>query len=149
MKKQYLIKIMLVISLMISGVSRAQSISDQVEVLKLCINLPEIQDKEAINKETNDDIYIMQHSVWFNPENFNDNLNQNLIFMEKDDIYSQNINSFFRFEKMDLAKNSGKIIYEFHKNQKSKDLSAVYFIIAGIKKVNSKWVISELNIEGR
>ena len=114
---------MLVISLMISGVSQAQSISDQVEVLKLCINLPEIQTILDNQPDKADNFVIMQHPTVLPENDFYDEKGRPVVFVSKDEATSGEYISYLYFQTFNITDSSCELLmfYDYNRNIKHKE----------------------------
>lgn len=88
--------------------------TDQSMVLQKCIDLPELQQYYPMDADGNfKPIYIMQHSINF-PDNLNlDGFSKKIVFMTKDQIYKNNVDAFFQFEKFDILQNSANITFTY------------------------------------
>ncbi len=128
----------------------SQSQQDQKEILQCCIDFSEIQNRYP--EDANGDklaVRIMQHTVSFSNDMEIQKFGENVIFYEKDEIYTLNTIAFLRFEKFDVEGINANVIFEFNHNRQDPSTSSMLYITLQLEKENNQWSINEYTILGR
>ena len=130
--------------------SFGQNLSDQAAVLQKCIDLKEIQNYLPLDAEgTPDVIRIMQHAVTFPRDLAISKSGKQVEFLSKDQIYQDNSEAFFRFDKFELAGNLAEVCFDFHCNRNSLANSKIATIKLNLKKTGAAWMIETTKIDWR
>lgn len=91
----------------------------------------------------------MQHAVSF-PDNMNvTKSGKEVEFMSKDQIYQQNPDAFFRFEKFDIEDKIAKVAFVFEYNRNSAENTGLVNVSLNLEEQDSEWIITETQFERR
>lgn len=105
--KRYL----LIFALLLGAVSSwGQTVPDQAAILQACIDLPELQQHYPVNTNgTHQEIYIMQHAVYFPVDIEVSKFGKKPVFLDKESMYNGNVKGFFLFEVFENTAGIAKI----------------------------------------
>ncbi len=124
----------------------AQSLAqDQTQILQECFEIPNVQKLVEINSDNQ--IFIMQHSVNFTESLDFTNYGKEVVFMSKPEIYSNKIDVFFLFEKFEISQTSASIsyilFYDYNTAFKEK------IVMLELQKTGGLWSILSTKLERR
>ena len=136
--------------LVIPNLGYTQSQQDQKEILQCCIDFPEIQN--LYPEDTNGEklaVRIMQHTISLSNDMNIQKFGKEVLFYEKDEIYSLNTIAFLRFEKFEVEGVNANVLFEFDYNQQDPSTSSEIYITLHLTKENTQWNINDYTISGR
>lgn len=123
--------------------SLAQSQTDHEAVLKLCIDLPEIQNLFPTDAHGDpQSLRIMQHAVSFDANLSLVKFGRDVEFLSKDQIYNRNTIAFLRFDKLDISGSFAFVEFDFHFDQAVSDPNRnIVMISLSLAKQGTEWVL--------
>jgi hypothetical protein len=132
---------------LVAGFTLAQSPENRAKVLQKCIDLPGLQKYfQNANGSLPQQLYVMQHGVSFNTDIAVTWNGKPLVFMEKNEIISNNINAYFLFHTFEIAENSARVdfIYNFNDPAGQPKMARVQL---DLQKAGVSWNIVQSKIE--
>jgi hypothetical protein len=130
--------------------SLAQSQTDQEAVLKLCIDLPEIQNLLPTDAHGDPQaVRIMQHAVYFDTNLSLAKFGRDVEFLSKDQIFSLQSDAFLRFDKFKVDFLTAEVAFDvdYNRNDLSNPKRVHVNLLLG--KSGTEWIIEEFNFEWR
>lgn len=126
---------------------RGQSHNDQSQLLQECLSISEIEQYF----HSDDALYIMQHKVAFDDQMTVNVFGKQLIFLNKDNLYSRSPETFLRFDVFEINDHSARVVYDLHsKRGTQNNYQLIYRISIDLKKKNNNtWNIETINKESR
>lgn len=122
-----------------------QTSPDQSQVLQNCIKTPEI--KDLLQKNTSNQIFIMQHGVQF-PASLDLTIDgKKVVFLTKPDLYEKKIDAFFLFEKFEITGNTASVAFVYYYDYTS--AFKMQKVVIELKKSGDSWSISSTKLEGK
>jgi hypothetical protein len=122
--------------------------NDSTEVLKKCIELPQLQ--QYYPKQTNGNSYalkIMQHGVSFSPSTNISYDGQSVLFLSKGQIKENNEDAYFYFHEFVITGEDARV--EFTYNYDVRSSLKMQVVSLQLKKNSTGWFISQTKIESR
>lgn len=144
-----MLSFMLMMGLMMPGSVLAQQ-DDQAAILKMTINLPELQNYyPAAMDGTTKQVTIMQYPVSFPKDLAVSGNNTKVVFMERDEVTAKQVNAFFRFRSIESTPTKytvyGHYFYNYDFTTKKSEIIEVR---AEFEKKGADWKMVKSNVKG-
>ena len=146
MKTNFTIFLLMLISLSLWG----QSQTDQEAVLKLCIDLREIQNlfpNDAYGQPQA--VRVMQHAVSFDADLSLSKFGKDVEFLSKDQIINLRSEAFLRFDKFEVDYTSAEVAFDFDYNRNDLSNPKRLYVRLFLSNRGSEWTIEESKFEWR
>jgi hypothetical protein len=130
----------------IASFALAQPGDNSAKVLQKCVDLPGLQKYyQNANGLVRQQLYVMQHGVSFNPDIAVTWNGKPLVFMDKNEILSYNIEAYFLFHTFDIAENSARVdfVYNFKSVENQPKMARVQL---ELQKAGATWNIVQSKI---
>lgn len=126
----------------------AQTSGDIVTILQKCIDLPELQQYIPLNTEGNSDqIYVLQHGVSFPFSTEVYKFGKKVQFVDKGQLASKGITSYFLFWEFKVEQDSAKIDFVYNYIG-SDNLPKTQRVILEMQKKEGFWAITNSKLMG-
>jgi hypothetical protein len=144
MKKIFTLILLLVLAATIK--TSAQATGDIAAVLQKCVDLPDIQQFYTKDGDGNHSIvYVLQHGVSFPVNTDVVKFGEKVRFIEKDQLSSQAVDSYFLFWELTIEADSAKADYIYN-YPGSDNLPTTVHVVLKMQKEGGVWNITNTTI---